>query len=52
MYFSPVHIRQSKATNSHRKKFFDILRLKSTALYSECKGSLKDVQLKRGPVSV
>lgn len=34
------------------KKSFDILRLKNIALYLERKGTLKNVQLKRGLVSV
>lgn len=41
----------SKAISSHRKNF-DILRLKNIAPYKECKGTLKDVQLKRSPDTV
>lgn len=45
MYFSPVG--NQKQPVPTEKKSFDILRLKNTALYLECKGTLKDVQLKR-----
>ena len=41
----------SKAISSHRKNV-DILRLKNIAPYKECKGTLKDVQLKRSPDTV
>lgn len=41
----------SKAISLHRKNF-DILRLKNIAPYKECKGTLKDVQLKRSPDTV